>query len=268
MNAPIWSPSPNFSSRHGRSVRALVIHTTAGFFPSDLNWLKNPNPKDEDGNPVPPVSAHEIIAPDGQVYQLVSGDQSAWANGIINGAVTNRLVREWRATPVDPAWTAGLPNLESYSIEVSGLGRHTWTSAQWVSLRVRARLAAQRYGIDDEWRVLRHAEIDRINRPNCPGPADEIWSSFVLDTIRPVASTDALLDAEYARLGGLDILGSPVHKYRLTWATDWTTFDDDVLVCERGVVSIAAAQTRIAQALVMDAATGYLTLADILVPIG
>lgn len=264
IGAPIWAPSPNFSSRHGRPIRALVVHTTAGSFPSDLAYLRNPDPPNG-----LPVSSHEYIAPDGQVYQLVSAGLAAWTNGIIAGAVTNRLVLEWRATPDDPAWDAGLPNLESYTIEVSGAGRHTWTSAQWASLRARARRACGAYGITDDWRVLRHADIDRVNRPNCPGPADEVWASFIRDVIRPASGAeDALMDAERDRLGGTAVLGAPEHKYRLTWTTDWVAFDDFVTVYERGVVSVSQVKTEQAQALLIDAATGYLTMADILVPIG
>jgi lysozyme len=70
-------------------------------------------------------------------------------------------------------------------------------------------------------------------------------------------STDALLEAEYQRIGAA-VLGEKVAKAFLDWEVDWTHFHADVLLCAQGVVSVDPPSTRDAQRLFIDAATGYL----------
>jgi hypothetical protein len=254
-------PSPNHSSRDGHPVRAIVIHTTAGYWPSDRDYLCNPNPPN--GRP---VSSHEIIAPDGTPVQLVHPDRASWANGILNKPNRrNPIVKAWADTPWDG--DVGLPNLETYTIEVSGISHAAWTSAQWHALRRRARLAMERYGLTQKACILRHGDIDGVDRRNCPMPAGPLWDSLVneLLLVGP-PSTDPLLDAEYARMGGNPVLGGHVKKGRLNRRLAWVSFDQDVLICQNGVVSVSPEMTDLAQRILMGDACTYLETAGALIP--
>ena len=65
--------SPNYNERPpGARIESLVIHTTEGNFPSDLNWLCAPSSG---------VSCHYVIAPDGVIYSIVPDALRAWHAG-------------------------------------------------------------------------------------------------------------------------------------------------------------------------------------------
>lgn len=65
--------SPNYNERPpGARIESLVIHTTEGTFPSDLNWLCSPSSG---------VSCHYVIAPDGVIYSIVPDALRAWHAG-------------------------------------------------------------------------------------------------------------------------------------------------------------------------------------------
>ena len=165
-------PSPNWSPRAGRPIRALVIHVTAGIWPSDRDWLCNPASK---------VSAHYIVAPDGVSYQLVDEKHAAWGNGIMNKPnLALPVVAAWRATPHDPSWPAGLPNLESVSIEVSAIDGSRWTAAQRATVVSLGRQICTRHRIG-ALAILRHADLDSVDRPNCPGLSRASWAALMLD---------------------------------------------------------------------------------------
>lgn len=74
--------SPNHDARpHGRPISALVLHSTEGAWPSDARWLCDPGSK---------VSAHYVIAPDGDIFQLVDDSRRAWHAGRTQyGALTD-----------------------------------------------------------------------------------------------------------------------------------------------------------------------------------
>lgn len=67
----------------------LILHDTEGSFPSDLNWLLDPDAK---------VSVQYVIAPDGTIYQTVQDTQRAWHAG-------------------ESSW-AGFSDMNSYSIGI------------------------------------------------------------------------------------------------------------------------------------------------------
>lgn len=65
--------SPNYNNRPiGTAIDALVIHTTEGLWPSDIDWLCADKSD---------VSAHFVISPAGAVYQLVKKADRAWHAG-------------------------------------------------------------------------------------------------------------------------------------------------------------------------------------------
>src|SRR4051812_28302725 len=65
--------SPNFDDRPpGTIIESLVIHTTEGVWPGDIQWLCSPSSG---------VSCHYVIAPDGGIYSIVDDSQRAWHAG-------------------------------------------------------------------------------------------------------------------------------------------------------------------------------------------
>jgi hypothetical protein len=66
--------SPNYDWRpRGTVFDSCVLHSTEGDWPSDIEWLCNPDSK---------VSTHFVISPIGAIYQLVSPELRAWHAGV------------------------------------------------------------------------------------------------------------------------------------------------------------------------------------------
>jgi hypothetical protein len=84
--------SPNTSSRNGASINMIVLHsTTAATVEGTINWFMDPKSQ---------VSAHYVVDKNGDIYQMVSDDRSAWHAKAINsrsigiehvGTATDRL---------------------------------------------------------------------------------------------------------------------------------------------------------------------------------
>jgi N-acetylmuramoyl-L-alanine amidase len=68
----IYRNSPNHSDRGGVVVDTIVVHSTGGELEGALSWLCNPASK---------VSAHYVIARNGDVYKLVPLSRAAWHAG-------------------------------------------------------------------------------------------------------------------------------------------------------------------------------------------
>src|SRR3954464_5593828 len=64
-----WIASPNFNSRNGTTVDAIVIHTTESSYQSTLNTFLSPASQ---------VSAHYVVNTDGAITQMVDTANRAW----------------------------------------------------------------------------------------------------------------------------------------------------------------------------------------------
>jgi hypothetical protein len=65
--------SPNYNDRPpGTIIDSLVIHTTEGVWPGDLDWLCSASSE---------VSCHYVLAPDGAIYSIVDDSMRAWHAG-------------------------------------------------------------------------------------------------------------------------------------------------------------------------------------------
>jgi hypothetical protein len=62
------------------------------------------------------------------------------------------------------------------------------------------------------------------------------------------------------------MLGGHVVKARMAWTVDWGAIDADVLICERGVVSVSPSQTETAQRMFVHRARETLTSDGVLTP--
>lgn len=162
----IQSPSPNFGSRRGYKPEFIVIHCTDGYFPSDMEYLQNPTPNSIVG----PVSAHFVIAPNGDIHQLVDTDLEAWHAGrvdhptaklkMVNGAYVN-------------------PNYYSIGIETSMPSTSQISAPQHASLMELVEQMGAKYGIPlNRQHVIGHREIYSLK--TCPGTID-------IDSLLPVS---------------------------------------------------------------------------------
>jgi len=71
-----WVASPNYSSRNGTAISALVMHTVQGSYSSCVSWFQNPSAH---------ASAHYVIrSSDGQICQMVRESYKAWHIGSEN----------------------------------------------------------------------------------------------------------------------------------------------------------------------------------------
>lgn len=165
------NPSPNFGylsiDTHGRLGHlpvAIVDHSAQGSESALQAWF---------GSLASAVSAHYSVAKDGRIYQHVSEDDAAWANGI-NPAKGADYYRSDLSVP----WIADLyrmhvnANLVTISIEHEGLSGQELTTAQYQSSLALHADIFRRHNWPLEWgRIVAHAQVNRRDKPDCPGPA-------------------------------------------------------------------------------------------------
>lgn len=163
-------PSPNYGY-YGEKPRwrAVTWHIAEGSLDGTLSWLTSPASQ---------ASAHVVVGRDGAIYNLVSLDEAAWAQGnVCQPDRRNPIVLETAALDVNP-------NLVSYSIEC--VGYSSWgkggslTSAQIDALiRVTALLCYHAHLTADRTHILGHYQWDSCTRSGCPGFSDDEWREWV-----------------------------------------------------------------------------------------
>jgi len=133
--AVVQSPSPNFDSRNGADIDAIVLHHTGtNNGKGDLNHMRNPAAK---------VSAHYMIDNDGKIYQLVDDKKRAWHAG------PSQL--HGKATDV---------NGRSIGIEIvnDGSGKTPFTDAQYKALIQLTGFLKQEYKVPME-NIVGHKDV-------------------------------------------------------------------------------------------------------------
>jgi len=127
--------SPNYNSRNGTPIDAVIIHHTASDNCSGtLSWFKNPDAK---------ASAHYVIDKDGTIYQMVGDEKRAWHAGT-------------SAIPGSP----GDVNSRSIGIEIvnKGDGKTPFTDAQYAALSQLTAHLQQTYNIPQK-NILGHRDV-------------------------------------------------------------------------------------------------------------
>jgi len=159
----IWKGNEhtNHSSRGGIVPCCIVNHISAGTLGSMDNWFTSPN------NTV--SSAHFGIGKQGQIHQYVAIEHMAWANGLSMDnlrAATAPIVFDKKVNP----------NLYTVSIEHEGhdgdLTEEQFEASVWLHKYIRDYIR-QKWNKDfplDEYHVIGHFQINKIAKPNCPGP--------------------------------------------------------------------------------------------------
>jgi hypothetical protein len=163
--------SPNRNGYGGvRRVEAIVFHVTAGGFSGSIGWLTNP---------AAGASSNYLIDKDGATYELVPPDQDAWANGQVDHPDTsNPAIARWLREGVNfNQRTVSIETVRETSANNQPGG---FTPAQRDSLIALTAWLCERFGVTpDRTHILRHAQIDSINRPYCPGLAESELQAWV-----------------------------------------------------------------------------------------
>lgn len=142
-----WSPSPNYSSREGRKIIAIVDHITDGGYPGCLEWLQNP---------ISQASAHYLVTKTGLIFQLVKDENKAWDAGEVVGCT-------WSL------YDGTNPNLYTVGIEHEGLSGDSLTEAQYQSTLWLHKQLISKWGIPiDNNHIIPHSLINK-NHGGCPG---------------------------------------------------------------------------------------------------
>ncbi len=178
-----WCPfaerraSPNFwSGCAGESTRAVVLHIAEGSYDGAISWLTDPTSQ---------ASTHFIVAKDGSITQMVSINDTAWANGL-RFESGQWLTPTDPAVPANPTWSGLIPgvnpNFYTLSIEHEGFHAEPWTAAMYAANLQLLQWVRDQTGIQYVWHqtLIGHSEIDSTRRPNCPGPRVE-WERMIRD---------------------------------------------------------------------------------------
>lgn len=173
----IQKVSPNMEvGRDGWKPDIVVCHITEGSFAGAVSWLCNPTAQ---------VSSHFVVAQDGRITQLVSLENTAWANGTSDKASDNA----YYGNSLLSAVVARHTNANKYTISIEHEGVYATTRgvltvkqlAATIDLIAWIRTKVKRiYGVViplDRAHIVGHTQISPINKPNCPG------AGFQFDTI-------------------------------------------------------------------------------------
>ncbi len=182
-----------------RGRRGVVMHIAQGGYDAAVTWLS-------DAQMNPNSSAHFVIAKDGRIAQLVSVNDSAWANGL--GWQNNQWINP-SGHLVNPSWqdiVPGVnPNWYTISVEHEGLYTDQWTPEmyatnnrllQWLTLQFGPIDTSSLFPYVPHRNLVGHYEIDPVDRANCPGPnvnyvkiAADSSAGALMSQVKPQSST-------------------------------------------------------------------------------
>lgn len=164
-------PSPNRGGYAGtRRVDAICWHVTAGGFAGSLGWLTNPSSG---------ASANYLLDKDGAIYELVPPDQDAWANGAVaKPDLANPLIAKWLAEKVN--FNQRTVSIEVTREESANERPGGFTEGQHRALVNLTAWLCSRFALTpDRTHIIRHAQIDSVNRPHCPGLAESEMTAWI-----------------------------------------------------------------------------------------
>lgn len=130
--------------RKGNKVTAIVLHMTESSSKSAIDWFSRPQSQ---------VSSHYLVGEEGEVYQFVNEEDTAWHAGTI----------------INPTWKGLIkgvnPNLHTIGIETALVNETQIPSwKQWTSLVRLVKDIKSRHG---DLELVNHKEINGAKK--CPG---------------------------------------------------------------------------------------------------
>ena len=152
-------------SRQGYKITHLVLHGTAGGTSADgiATYFRDSTAE---------ASAHIIIDQAGNIAQGIPLSLAAWANGVV--------------TAGHAAWLPANVNPNFYTASIEFVKASTDNSNELTPIQFKVgceviKCICDTYGIpkraaDGSGGVMKHADVDPINRARCPGPFD--WNGL------------------------------------------------------------------------------------------
>lgn len=190
----IWSPaaSDNYTAvGYNRGIYYIVIHTIEGSASGALSWFKNPSSN---------VSAHYVVAQDGELYQCVADKNIAWHAG------------NWYY------------NVHSIGIEHEGwaYSPDTWTEEMYQKSAWLVRWLCEYYGIPkNRSHIIGHNEVPGATHTD-PGPYFD-WDYFMSlvkdsdsdDSDVPPETSTTSLTAKKCTASSLNVRAGPGTSYAI-----------------------------------------------------
>lgn len=183
--------SHRFDDRNGMTPQFICLHIQAGYTRGSLEYWAN----------TAQASSTVMIQHDGSVLNIIPEQHGPWTNGddaqpSANGA---RLVN-----------LPGNSNLYTLSIEAEGVDGSDTTAAQLDSIVWQVEKWMAQYGIPKA-NVLRHADINSVTRPNCPGAYYPKVMARISETPTGPEYADATPPYPPGTLGWKQLNGIPVY---------------------------------------------------------
>jgi N-acetyl-anhydromuramyl-L-alanine amidase AmpD len=146
----IQKPVSNRSiGRFGYKPEAIVVHIAEGYLEGAYSWFNNP---------VSQASSHYMIGKNGDIWQFVANENTAWHAGVV----------------LNPSWNLlkpGVnPNFYTFGIEHEGFTGELWTIPMVEASAELIGTLCREYQIPlDRNHIIGHYQINSVNRSNCPG---------------------------------------------------------------------------------------------------
>jgi hypothetical protein len=169
----------------GNTRRAVVVHSTAGRYPGDYDWLR------QGGSTSAPVSCHYYINKAGAISQMVRDEDIAWHAGQSTWVVDGRQV----------SMSVGLnPCSVGIELENRNDGNDSYPQAQYRACVDLTRHLVERYDIPRS-QLVRHLDIAPGRKTD---PAGFPWQQFVGDVYEcePEPEPELVAPAWYAIAAG------------------------------------------------------------------
>lgn len=183
-------PSPNRDGyAEPRKIEAICNHIATSTKASNLGWLTNPKSE---------ASCNYYIAKDGEIFELVPYDHSAWTNGQVrNPDMNNPLIASWVNAGVNP-------NTRTVSIEHEGEASDALTEAQVKSNNHLTAWLSQTCGIPiNRTTIIGHYQIDSVQRSHCPSFSPDEWTRLIAGAQALLAKPETPRDAEIFIVPGI-----------------------------------------------------------------
>lgn len=203
----VWKPVVNFTEgRAGYKSEAIVIHIGEGTLEGGYAWFNNP---------ASGVSAHYMIGKEGEKWQFVKDENTAWHAGGIN-------------KPSWPLLKPGVnPNLYTIGIEHEGWTGEEWTQKMKDSSAELIAHLCQKYSITlDNVHIIGHYMINSVSRINCPGKGVDIENDLINPAkaqinSRYIPSEDTMVKVYEIMISSREDLKNLTYEEFKTW---WPNF--------------------------------------------
>jgi hypothetical protein len=148
-----------YPNRQGRRPELICFHIQEGHTAGSLDhWV---NGRDWQGNPIA-ASATVLITKGGEIVRCIDEGDGPWTNGDLQSPTARgvELTNRW-GTDLNPV---------SLTIEAEGMPQDVMPEPQLRAVVWQANEWMRRFPWIGADRCFRHADINQVDRPHCPGP--------------------------------------------------------------------------------------------------